>query len=61
VRPDADAKDLLRLVHAIAVAIEQDPPAADRLLTLVMDGLRHQAPGAGRPAAGGRPLPLGRS
>jgi AcrR family transcriptional regulator len=61
VRPDADAKDLLRLVHAIAVAIEQDPPAADRLLTLVMDGLRHQAPGAGRPAGGGRPLPLGRS
>lgn len=42
VRPDADVRDLLRLVHAIAVATEQAPDSAERLLSLVMDGLRHQ-------------------
>jgi AcrR family transcriptional regulator len=45
VRADASASDLLRLVHAISMAISR-PPAddgqADRLLGLVVDGLRPQ-------------------
>jgi AcrR family transcriptional regulator len=48
VRADASASDLLRLVHAISMAIER-PPADDgqagRLLGLVVDGLRPQPPG----------------
>jgi AcrR family transcriptional regulator len=48
VRADASASDLLRLVHAISMAIER-PPAdegqAGRLLGLVVDGLRPQPPG----------------
>jgi AcrR family transcriptional regulator len=43
-RADADAKDLLRLVHAISMAVEREPAdagQADRLLGLVLDGLRH--------------------
>jgi AcrR family transcriptional regulator len=47
VRADASATDLLRLVHAISMAVER-PPAddgqADRLLRLVIDGLRPQPP-----------------
>jgi hypothetical protein len=42
VRADADVDDLLRLVHAIAVATEQAPDGGERLLSLVMDGLRHE-------------------
>jgi AcrR family transcriptional regulator len=45
VRADADATDLLRLVHAVSMAVEREPSdrgQADRLLGLVMDGLRHQ-------------------
>jgi len=45
VRADASASDLLRLVHAISMAVRR-PPAddgqADRLLGLVVDGLRPQ-------------------
>jgi AcrR family transcriptional regulator len=43
VRPDADAKDLIRLVHAVNLATgfaHSDPGQADRLLRLVLDGLR---------------------
>jgi AcrR family transcriptional regulator len=48
VRPDADAKDLIRLVHAVNIATERapDPEQADRMLALILDGLRPQ-PGAG--------------
>jgi AcrR family transcriptional regulator len=57
VRPDADVRDLLMLVHAIAVAAEQAPDGAERLLVLVMDGLRHQQPSASQPASGEKPVP----
>src|ERR1039458_8898466 len=43
VRADADAKDLLRLVHAISMAVEREPAdvgQADRLLGFILDGLR---------------------
>ncbi len=49
VRPDADAGDLIRLVHAVNIATERrptDPGQADRMLALILDGLRPQ------PAAG---------
>ena len=45
VRADADPGDVLRLVHAISLATEWaqgDPQQADRLLALVLDGLRNQ-------------------
>ena len=48
VRADADATDLLRLVHGVSMAVEREPTdrgQADRLLGLIMDGLRHQPPG----------------
>jgi AcrR family transcriptional regulator len=43
VRADADARDLIRLVHAVNLATQftpSDPGQADRLLRLVLDGLR---------------------
>jgi AcrR family transcriptional regulator len=42
VRPDADVGDLIRLVHAVNIATEKaaDPGQADRMLALIMDGLR---------------------
>ncbi len=49
VRADASATDLLRLVHAISIAVERDPSdhgQADRLLGLILDGLRSQPPGS---------------
>ena len=44
VRPDADPKDLIRLVHAVNIATEKaaDPGQADRMLALILDGLRPQ-------------------
>jgi hypothetical protein len=44
VRADADPKDVLRLVHAISLTTEwaPEPGQADRLLALVLDGLRSQ-------------------
>jgi hypothetical protein len=48
VRADANATDLLRLVHAVSMAVQREPTdsgQADRLLGLVMDGLRHQPTG----------------
>jgi AcrR family transcriptional regulator len=39
-RPDVSERDLLRLVHGIAVATEQSPQDTDRLLALMLDGLR---------------------
>ena len=46
VRPDADARDLIRLVHAVNIASQHataDPGQSDRLLGLILDGLRPQA------------------
>lgn len=41
VRTDVDIDDLLKLVNAIAMATETDASEqADRLLTLVLDGIR---------------------
>jgi len=44
VRPDANAMDLIRLVHAVNIATEKapDPGQADRMLALILDGLRPQ-------------------
>jgi AcrR family transcriptional regulator len=50
VRPDADSGDVIRLVHAVNIATQRgpaDPGQADRLLALILDGLRPQP--AGRP------------
>jgi AcrR family transcriptional regulator len=48
VRADADARDLIRLVHAVNLATQRaptDPGQTDRLLGLILDGLRPQPPG----------------
>ncbi len=47
VRPDADAGDVIRLVHAVNIATEKaaDPGQADRMLALILDGLRPQPAG----------------
>ena len=42
VRPDVDADDVLRLVHGLGIALESVPDHADRLLGIVLDGLRPQ-------------------
>ncbi len=41
VRADVSAPDLLRLGHGVAVATERAPEDTDRLLSVVLDGLRH--------------------
>jgi len=49
IRPDVDATDLLRLSHALAVASELPSTHADqpeRLLKVLLDGLRAPEPGA---------------
>lgn len=43
IRPDVTAVDVLRLVHGAGVATEQVPDDADRLLSLILDGLRRRA------------------
>ena len=43
IRGDVDAGDVLRLVHGVGMASEPVPDQADRLLSLVLDGLRPQA------------------
>ncbi len=48
VRADADARDVVRLVHAITLATQRaptDPGQAERLLGLILDGLRPQPRG----------------
>jgi hypothetical protein len=42
---------VLRLVHGITIATETSPADADRLLALVLDGLRPQAGAAAAPPA----------
>jgi AcrR family transcriptional regulator len=44
-RADVAAHDLLRLVHGIAVATEQSPEDTDRLMALMLDGLRSRPKG----------------
>ena len=49
IRPDVDATDLLRLSHALALASELPSTHADqpeRLLKVLLDGLRAPEPGA---------------
>lgn len=43
VRRDVSAQDVLRLVHGIVMATEQAPQDTDRLLGLMLDGLRPPA------------------
>jgi hypothetical protein len=45
-RTDVTAHDVLRLVHGIVMATEQSPQDTDRLLGMMLDGLR--TPAAGR-------------
>jgi AcrR family transcriptional regulator len=48
VRPDANALDLIRLVHAVSMTVQRgsaDAGQADRMIGLIMDGLRYQAAG----------------
>jgi AcrR family transcriptional regulator len=48
VRADVDAKDLIRLVHAVNLAAQYgpvDPDQRDRMLGLVLDGLRPRPAG----------------
>jgi AcrR family transcriptional regulator len=48
VRADADPMDLIRLVHAVNLATQRgptDPGQTDRLLGLILDGLRPQPTG----------------
>jgi len=45
-RADVTARDLLRLVHGIAVATEGSPQDTDRLMALMLDGLRSRPAGA---------------
>jgi hypothetical protein len=47
VRADADPLDVIRLVHAVNLATQRgptDPGQTDRLLGLILDGLRPQPP-----------------
>jgi AcrR family transcriptional regulator len=46
VREDVTPVEVLRLVHAVGLACESAPEMADRLLTLVLDGLRPQVASA---------------
>ncbi len=46
VRADVSAEDVLRLAHGIVVTTEHSPEQADRLLSLVLDGLRPRQDGA---------------
>lgn len=42
IRPDVTPSDVMRLVHGVGTAVEQAPEEADRLLAIVIDGLRPQ-------------------
>jgi AcrR family transcriptional regulator len=48
VRADVNPTDVIRLVHGVSMVTEHapaDPGQADRMLTLILDGLRPQPPG----------------
>jgi AcrR family transcriptional regulator len=62
IRPDVDVSDLLKMSHAISVACEYPSSHSDqaqRLLTVMLDGLRHGARPAGAGPAGASPGPAG--
>src|SRR2546430_1809462 len=40
IRPDVDAKDVMRLVHGVTVSTEKAPERSDMLLSVMLDGLR---------------------
>jgi AcrR family transcriptional regulator len=40
VRSDISAMDVMRLMHGIGVAVEHSPGDADRLLSMMLDGMR---------------------
>ena len=40
VRDDLTAMDVMRLMHGIGVAVEHAPGEADRMLSLMLDGMR---------------------
>ncbi|MGO8893113.1 MAG: TetR/AcrR family transcriptional regulator [Streptosporangiaceae bacterium] len=40
IRPDVDATDVMRLVHGVTVSTEKTPERAERLMTIMLDGLR---------------------
>jgi AcrR family transcriptional regulator len=44
IRLDIEAAEVLRLVHGVGMACETAPEQADRLLSIVLDGLRPQKP-----------------
>ena len=46
-RQDIKAVDVLRLVHGVVIATEQAPGETDRLLGLMLDGLRAKEDGSG--------------
>ncbi|MDQ7907701.1 helix-turn-helix domain-containing protein [Phytohabitans sp. ZYX-F-186] len=50
IRPDVDAPTVLRLVHGVGIASESVPDQADRLLSIMLDGLRPLPPAASPPA-----------
>ena len=53
-RPDLTATDVLRLVHGVAITTEQAPEETDRLLSLILDGMRPQ-PSPGEASLPGTP------
>lgn len=40
IRPDVSSHDVMRLVHGVAMATQQVPEESDRLLSIMLDGLR---------------------
>jgi hypothetical protein len=42
VRDDLTTTDIIRLGHSIAIAVEMDPDSAERLLSVMLAGLRPQ-------------------
>jgi hypothetical protein len=48
VRPDADLGEIIQMVGGIAKIQGAEPEQIDRILRIALDGLRYQAPEAGR-------------
>jgi hypothetical protein len=42
IRPDVEAAHVMRLMHGVGLACESAPDMADRLMHIVIDGLRTQ-------------------
>src|SRR5258708_7683659 len=56
-RTDLTSRDVLRLVHGVAITTEQAPEETDRLLSLLLDGMRPQL----LPLERGRAVLVGRA